>query len=443
MRKLTLALPALLFALPIGAQNAAPERITTLTLDEAVSLATRNNPAYLEAINSRRSTALGVRTAYGAFFPRISSNLGFSWREGLPVQFEGQTIGAASNVLGSSYGINIGVGYSLASFLQPKQANAQLDQADANVAASQSALRQNVTVQYFTAVQAVKNADLQDTLIKSQDLQLQFASARERVGSGTPLDTKTAEVNLGRQRLAAIRAHNSAEVEKVKLFELIGIPATADVQLTTDLPVTEPKFNLQDLLSDAKSHNSTLQLNRAQQRSAEIGKKQTSGNGYIPSFNMSTGIGGYTNMNTDATGASRTWPFSFTRQAMNVSAGFSLTIWDGFSREQNVEAAAIRLSNAQQEVRRTELNVSTTVSSLLSELTLDWRAIQLQLQIVESARQALLLAQNRYQIGSTAFTDLSLALDAFQREQNTLLNDTYTYHRTFAQLEAVVGRPLR
>ena len=89
------------------------------------------------------------------------------------------------------------------------------------------------------------------------------------------------------------------------------------------------------------------------------------------------------------------------------------------------------------------MQLTTSVTSLYTGLMNDWRTVQLQIQIVETARQALLLAQERYRVGSTAYTEFSLAQDRYQQEENARLVDIYTYHRTFAQLEAAVGRPLR
>jgi outer membrane protein len=440
MRRLTFAVLFAASSLHAGAQDTT--RFATLTLDEALSLAKRYNPLYLEQINDRKSTALGVRTARAQLFPRVTSSMGLNWREGRPTFFEGQQFGSAADALGSSYSIGIGVTYSLQSFLAPSQAIARVDAADAGVIAQEQTLRQQVTNQYFTAVQSVRNADLQDSLVKSQELQFQLAKARETIGSGIALDTRNAEGALLRQQLAAERAHNTADLDKLRLFETIGIPATGDVQLTTDLPIVEPTFQLPELLADAKVRNASLASTRANMRVAELTRRSARGS-YIPSLGFSTGLGGQTSMNTDAVGSERTWPFGFSRNPLSFSAGFNLTLWDGFQREQNVEAATIAVTNAQHELRRTDLNVTTSVTTLHSELRYAWRAYQLQLQIVETARQALQLAQERYKVGSTAFTDLSLAQDRYQQEENTRLVFIYNYHRTFAQLEAAVGRPLR
>jgi outer membrane protein TolC len=214
------------------------------------------------------------------------------------------------------------------------------------------------------------------------------------------------------------------------------------VQLTTELPITEPTFRAEDLVAEARSRNGTLAASRANLSVAQIGRKITRGQ-YFPSLSLSTGIGGATSMNTNATGDDRTWPFGFDRNPLSVRAGLSLTLWNAFQREQNNEAAAIQVTNAQHDLRQTELQVTNSITRLVRELDLAWRSYRLQQQIVETSRQALQLAQERYKVGSTAYTDLSLAQDQYQREENALLVNIYTYHRLFAQLEAAVGRPLR
>jgi outer membrane protein len=441
MRRLSFAIVFAVSAASAAAQSA--QGPSTLTLEEAIALAKRNNPQYLQTINNRRSTALGVRTARALMFPTVSSGIDFGWREGRPTFFEGQQVGATAAALSSGYGINVSARYELATFLGPGQASARLDAAEAGEIAQEQTLRQQVTTQYFTAVQSVRNAALQDTLIKSLDLQFQLAKARETIGSGISLDTKLAEVALLRQQLAAETARSRAGTDKLALFELIGIPTVdTNVQLTTDVAVTQPDFKIDDLIAQAKLHNGGLAASRSNLHVAEIGKKSVRGQ-YIPSVGLSTGIGGQTSMNTDAVGDARVWPFGFSRSPISVRASFSLTLWNAFQREQQYENASIQITNAQHELRRTELQITNNISRLVAELNLAWRSYQLQQQIVETQKQALQLAQERYKVGSTAYTDLSLAQDRYQTEELNLLISIYTYHRWFAQLEAAVGKPLR
>jgi outer membrane protein TolC len=74
---------------------------------------------------------------------------------------------------------------------------------------------------------------------------------------------------------------------------------------------------------------------------------------------------------------------------------------------------------------------------------LDYKTVQLRIRAAATAKEALLLAQERYRVGATAYIDLSTALDQYQNAENQTLIAIYTYHRDFAALEAAIGRPLR
>ena len=89
------------------------------------------------------------------------------------------------------------------------------------------------------------------------------------VGAGTSLDVKRAEVGLGTQDVAALRARNAAEVARLQLFQQLGVPMPADVQLSADLPMTLPTFDVEDLLATARRENPTLLAMQARERVAE------------------------------------------------------------------------------------------------------------------------------------------------------------------------------
>jgi outer membrane protein len=438
-RKLLLAIAPLLAA-PLAAQ--APAAQSTLTLEEAVELARRYNPTYQTQLNDRRRTGLGLRSAYARLFPTSSANMGFGWREGGKEIIAGQPTGAEFNVLTSSYSVSFGVGYDLSSILAPRQQNALLDAADARVVTQEHALRRDVTTLYFQAVQADRAADLQDTLVASQQLALNLAQAKERVGSGTPLETQDREVRLKQQQINALRAHNEAEVAVIRLFQGIGVPQPGPVTLTTELAVVEPAFTLESLLSDARTRNPTLETGRAQQRAASIGRRQAFAQ-YLPSLSVSTGIGGSTTEATNTPSGQSRWPFDYNRSPIGFSVGLSIPLWNAFGRENQVQQAALSASDAAQNLRSAELQMETLVTSTYLRLVTDYRAVQLQEEAAATARVALRTAQERYRVGSTSYLELSNQQDTYQQAENARLVSIYTYHQTFAALEAAVGRALR
>ena len=56
-----------------AAQNRLPSIPQTLSLEDALGLAERYNPTYLQTANDRGPAAWGVRNAYAAFIPSLTA----------------------------------------------------------------------------------------------------------------------------------------------------------------------------------------------------------------------------------------------------------------------------------------------------------------------------------------------------------------------------------
>lgn len=471
------------------AQSAAT---ATMTLDEALALAKKNNPAYLQSINGRTRATAGMRSAWGQLLPSADASMSTSFREGRAQFFGGVAFGATSDILSSSWNLSANSRISLNTFAQIKRAQASLDAADADVEAAEYALRANVTQQYLLALQTQARAALQDTLVTQQRLQLELAQARTTVGSGTSLDVKRAEVSLGQQQVAALRARNTAEVERLRLFQQLGVAVPQDVRLTSELPIAEPRFDVRDLLETARRVNPSLNAFRARERVAEQGLRSARGE-YTPTLSLSASVGAFTQRQQDidielanqAASAARSrascfttdsirrgaglggissqcnaiqftdaqaaavraandkFPFDFTRNPYNLSATLSLPLFDGFGRESRVQEAEAGRSDARYNIRRQELALTAEVTSAQVTLLAAWRTAQLQNQNATTAREALQLAEARYRVGSSTFVDLTTARGEFERAETDRIDAIYEFHRAFAALENAVGRTLR
>src|SRR5580693_6968035 len=124
MRKLWCALLFLATALPAAGQSATGP---TLSLDDALALAKANNPTYLQAGNGRRRADANLRAARGQFLPQASTSFGTGYRQGKPQFFDGVAFGSNSDILSSSWGLNINANLSASSFSSVTAARANLD----------------------------------------------------------------------------------------------------------------------------------------------------------------------------------------------------------------------------------------------------------------------------------------------------------------------------
>lgn len=493
MRNLLLVLACLGTASVLGAQGAStPGQGPVLTLADALTLARQNNPGYLTAQNAQRTADAQLRAAYGAFLPGVNTNFSGSFREGRQEFFGGVGFGATNDQLNSSGSISAGLQLSMGAIYALRAQRASNAAVEADVSAAENNLRQQVTAQFITARQAEARAILQDTLLTTTRAQLELAQARLTVGSGNQLEVQRAEVANGQQRVAALNARNTADIEVLRLYQLMGVPAVAGTRLEGPLDVNLPSVALADLLDQAQRANPTIDAARRREQQATRGVSQAR-SAYLPSMSLNASVSGFTQRFTntglviaqqqagvessrascirseevrdrvglpnrlaqcqaiqwspEAEQAVRDeqgrFPLDFTRQPYNLSASFSLPLFNGFRREADVQQATVQRRNAENTRRQEELRVTTEVSAAYLTLTANKQAVDLQEQNSRTARTALSLAEERYRAGAINLVELIQARTDFERAETDRINAIYDFQRAFAQLEAAVGRPLR
>ena len=475
-----------------GAQTPVSPPGGLLTLDEAVSTARRNNPAYLQVANDERVATAQVRNARMSLLPSVSSSFGADYNQGGEQFFGGALISSSSDVLSSSY--NLGVNYSVngATLMAPRAANANRDAVEADIEGASEQLRAAVTQQYLTALQAHARAEVQDTLVATAQAQLALAKARQAAGAGTILDVRRAEVALGQAQVQALQARNAVELERLRLFQQMGIDPAPGVRLVTEFPIREPDFSLDSLVALARSRHPAVEAMRQRERASDVGVKQAR-SAYTPTLSLSTGWGGRTYQYTDDNfpigsaqaqleGARRqclssdsirtavgmpslncggaqfqftpemearirddnsAFPFRFDRSPFGVSARLSLPIFDNWTRELRVQQATVQREDARHAVRARELQATSDVTQAYLTLVTASRSVALQDQTARQAREELAFAEERYRVGAATFLDVTTSRATFERAQIDRINAVYDYHKAFAALENAVGRPLR
>jgi outer membrane protein len=466
---------------------------TTLTIEQAIDLARRNNPELQQTLNNRIGAQAAVRSAYGALLPSADAALSVQRQQGGQQIFSGTSLGASSDVRQSSYDIGINYRLNSATLITPSLQRANRDAVEADITGATEILSSNVREQYINALQAAANADLQDSLVVAAQQELVLAQAREIVGSGTQLDVQRADVALGLQKVQALKARNQVDIEKLRLFQLMGTPQPANVKLVDQLSViSTANLNLQNLIASAHDQNPSVVALRSRQHVADLNVRREKGE-YSPTLSLSTGFGGYTygytNSNfpvqqaaaqLDAERASciRTeevraalnlsnqlaecnamtfsaadaaairqsnskFPFNFTRSPRSITATLSLPLFDGFAREQRLQEAMANRSDARYSVRSKELALTADVTAAYLTLTTAEKTVTLQEQNAQKAKQELKLVQDRYRIGATTFVDLTEARATYERAESDRITAVYDYHKAFAALESAVGHPLR
>lgn len=461
-----------------------------LTLEDALQLARHNNPAYLETIVARRTSAANLRAAWGGLFPQLNANYQAAYVGPGLQTFGGEQLGSNSPYDFSQYQLNLTYTLSANTLFTPKFEIANHKAAESDIDQASATLRAQVTQQYLLVLQDQVLGHLQDTLIADDSVQLLLASARAAAGAATQLDVQRAQVTLTQQQVNAVQAHNTTDIALLQLFQQIGIPQPFGVELQDTFVIVAPPLTLDSALNLARTQNPALLALRAREHAANADVMRQRGL-YAPVLQVATGVSGqaiqYTNQNyvpgiyeaqyqqtyasciaLDSVGlaaglpprncgspnlsaqqiaalkaSNNQFPFKFQNVPRQISATLSIPIFDGFQRERSVEIATANRQNAEYNIRARELQLTADVTTAYLNVTTAIKTASLNEQNAAAARQSLALAEERYRVGAATYVDVTDSRAAFVRAETDRINSVFIYHSQFAALESAVGRPLR
>lgn len=506
MRRCCLIVSALLVPGSIMAQApvVAPPA-ATLSLSEALQQAHNHNPLYQQRLNSAATARMQVRNAYGQLLPGASVSAGADYTGAGSANFGSGFIRQTSAVVGSNYSAGVSWQIDGGRLVAPREQKANQRAVEEDIANEESGLRFSVTQQYLSVLQATAQVAVAKQQVERNQNFLDLASAKYRVGQGTLIEVRQAEVQKAQSDVALLRAIQAEAEAKLELFRRIGITpplALEQIGLSDSFPVQEPQFDLDALLAQAKGQNPAIRALEARRHQADVGVTSAK-TAFLPSLSMRAGWSGFTQQQTDGglllsqslagalgsaascnfqdtlqaiipghalsgpascftaaglngTGTALTpqarraiqnsnnnFPFNFTKQPFSASLQISLPIFTGFGRSLRLQQAREQARNADESVRAQALQVESDVHGRYLGLSTAFRAIAVQSQSREAARDQLRLAQDRYRLGSGTALEVSDAQNSVQRAEGDYVNAIYDYHKTLAALEAAVGRPLR
>ena len=493
IRSLLLGMALATAASPLGGQDVPPE----LSLERAIEIALGNSPAYLQVRNDEALSDWDVRQAYGQLLPSASASAGMSWQGAGEQRFGSLTLGDLGfgdqpSYYFSSY--NVGLSYSLdyATLLAPSRAKAERNATQARIQVSESELVSGVTTAYLETLRQQEAVRLAEQQLESAGFNLRLAQGQLEVGIGTPIDVGQAEVQVGRSEVTVLQARNALETARMRLLQRMGVPIGQATALTTTFQLQEPTWELEELEAVALRQNPGLEASRRSSDAAEIGARSAR-SPYLPSMSIQTGWSGFTReassvdfqiaqaerqalstvqqclaqnelysrltpplpplnctqfVFTDARRQSiidqnDQFPFAFERSPPQLSFGLSIPIFQGFSRQRNLEAARLQRDDLALQLRDQEISLRADLAIGLANVRTAYQSALLEQRNQELAEQQLRLARERYQLGAITFVELMDAQTVMAQAERDRSASVFAYHDAVTTLEALVGTALR
>lgn len=484
-----------------SASGAAAQDVATLTLEQALELARQNNPEFLSTRNDQGVAEWNVREAYGGFLPRASVSTGVDYQQPGPARigsFTAEELGFATtpSYFFSDYSAQVVLNLSGQSFFNVAQQRANRHAVASGVRAAEVQLETAVTQGYLAVLRNRDMVELRRQEVERTQDNLTLADARAAAGVSILLDAKQAQVELGRARVNLLTAQSDFQTSKLRLIQLLGLDIEGDVVLTTEFGVFEPTWSQASLIGMAMGTHPTIRSLRATS-AAQRAAARTAWSAYLPSLTAAARMSGYTRQVGDDQylidqGASRlerqmescedfndlnarladpypmrdcsgfaltetrrdslesavltnnrAFPFDFEKQPMTFSLGLSLPVFQGFTRQRQVEQAQAAAEDSDHRLRGERLRLKADLASAYTRLTTAYQAVQIEETNIVVAGEQLEMARERYRVGLDSFVQLTEAETLKSRADQAYLAAVYTFHEALADLESAVGQPLR
>jgi outer membrane protein len=408
---------------------AAPIASTTLTLAQAESLAIANQPRILAAQLRSQASSQRIRQARSGLLPTLAFNA-----TGVSVADTG-TSTAAGAIATSSISDRFAYGGNLVQMVTDFGRTSALVDSERSLAEAQknvetltgAQIRLNVRRAYFqvmgaeAVLRAAREAQSNRELISKQISALAQSQLR------STLDVNFAAVLESEAELAVVRAESSVQQQRSRLATVMGesqsvTAALAEEALPVSLPPDPSSFLAQALVQRADLKAAVSQKDAAEQFAAA--EKRLN----YPTLNV--------------IGAAGEIPYHDHTLHDNYAAiGFNLNIpvFNGglFSARRN--EAELEARARTQDVNESKLEVNQQVRDSWYLANEAYRSLDVSSRLVAQSKEALRLAQARYEAGLGSIVELNEAQLSETSAEITAAGANYDYLTRRAELDYAAG----
>jgi outer membrane protein len=389
--------------IPKAARKAAPPEIpkdlekpgATVTLEQVIDVALRNNPDTRAAWLNAVAAAAHLGSQRSSYLPEIDLN-------GTVTRLKSAAVGGQFNFIQTNYGPSVALSYLLLDF---GGRNAQVEQARQQLLAAnwtQDAVIQSIVLQveqaYYQYLNAKALRDAEQASLKEAQANLDAANERHRAGVATIADVLQARTALSQAQLNLETVEGQIQTVQGSLATAMGLPATTKFEvgvLPEEIPVTEVDQAVDGLIRRAESQRPDLAAARSQalQAASRIQEVRSAG---LPDLSLTANAG-------------RTFYYNSVRNPSTTyswSVLFHFPVFTGFKNSYDVRQARAQAAAAEQQAESLEQQIVLQVWTSYYSLKTATQRLKTSKDLLASALQSEQVASGRYKAGVGGILDL-------------------------------------
>lgn len=404
-----------------------------MPLERLIQIALDNHPSLRSAQAAREGASARLGTAQAAYFPTISTTLSYSRSTSNFAGGVSPVTGAPiprsvsdSSINNQSFTATLRQNL-FDSFRREGRVEAAREDLRA-VAFDLSTTRQNVILNvrqaYYIHLLALRLVQVNEEAVARNVQNLQRAQGFFEVGTRPKIDLTRAQVDLANAKLALVQARNQAATTLAALNNAIGVPSYPPYRLVEELDIPSTMAAFEDSVRAALANRAEIQAAQARVRVTEANLKVAQRN-FFPILN-----------------ANASWSYSGQEfpLAPNWTAGVLLEVpaLDPPRFAQLNEATA-NLAAARASEETVKHSVILEVQQTYADLVSARESIEAANVLVQQARENLVLAQGRYEVGVGPLIDVTDAQLAFTQAESQDIQARVNFKRAEARLRKATG----
>ncbi|MEH2064860.1 MAG: TolC family protein [Nostoc sp.] len=400
------------------------QKTVSITLQQALELAQRNNRDLQVAIFQLERSRSSLRESQAALFPTLGVNGN--------VTNSGNGFTSSSSQASSSFNGSAQLNYNLytsgnrQATIQAAQEQLRVD--EFNVETQSLTIRLNATTQYYNLQQADEQVRINRSAVENAQASLRDTQARLEAGVGTQFDVLQAQVNLANSQQLLTNAISQQQIARRQLATLLSLSQSVDITAADPVELGglwQP--TLEETIVQAFQNRPELQQDLAQRNIYEQQRRQALSQ-LGPQISLA---GSYNLLDRYNDGVSVTDGYSAGIQG-------SLTLFDGGAAKARAAQSKANIAIAETQFASQRDQIRFTVEQYYFQLQSNLKNIQTSSLALTQARQALDLARLRFQAGVGTQTEVISAENDLTTAEGNRVAAILNYNIALANLQTSV-----
>jgi len=295
----------------------------------------------------------------------------------------------------------------------------------------ESAAREQITTavvtQYLSVLEAMANETAVAARVALAQRLFDQAQRLEKTGVGTAIDTLRAQVELQDEKQRLIDARTQKSTGVYVLAELLDLPRDQEPQPTDTMQYSElPKFDRQQLISQALEDRPEFKALMSRQRQAELSDKAAAEQ-RLPTFGFS-GFYEYQARRLDVGEPGYTYAFTL-----------QVPLWTSGRIRAEIAQAHLEEERLAEERQNLENTITRQVKTSLDQLEAARNAVEVANLGLKLAQDEVARAERRFGAGVTTNIDVITAQDQLARADDNQIGALFRFNQARADWARAEG----